>query len=296
MQGLILINKPKDITSFGVVAKVRRLCGVKRVGHTGTLDPMATGVLPIFIGRPTVLSNYLINADKEYKAKIKLGIVTDTLDITGNVLKSKKVNVSREDFEAVLRSMLGKSMQVPPMYSAIKKDGVRLYDIARNGGTVERTPREINIFETELISFSGDSAEIRVLCSKGTYIRSLAETIGEKLGTGATLSELERTKTAGFKIESCVPLELLNEENIENFVFPAETALLNYNILNVSYNQAVRFSNGGELDIKRVKFKNEYSNGEIFRIKFNNDLIALGKVNFERECIKPVCVLIPGYK
>ena len=290
MQGLLLINKPKDITSFGVVAKIKWLLHTKRVGHTGTLDPMATGVLPIFVGRSTVLCSHILDADKEYIATVKLGITTDTLDITGNVISQKECSVSREKLLEILNGFLGEQLQVPPMYSALKKDGVRLYDLAREGKEIEREPRKIKIFELELLSYSDDEFKIRVLCSKGTYIRSLADDIGKTLGTGAVLTALQRTKTAGFKIEECVELDSLTPENINEFIKNPELAVLYYPEINVSLKQAERFSNGGELALERLYFSKEYSNGEIYRVKCKERFLGLGEVDSAKSALKIKCL------
>lgn len=290
MQGLLLINKPKDITSFGVVAKIKWLLHTKRVGHTGTLDPMATGVLPILVGRPTVLCSHLLDADKEYIASIKLGITTDTLDITGSVLSQNTVAVTKENLLKVLSGFMGKQLQIPPMYSALKKDGVRLYDLARDGKTVEREAREIEIFELELLEFSGDEFKIRVLCSKGTYIRSLSDDIGKALGTGAVLTALKRTKTAGFSIDECVDLDSLTGENIGNYLKNAERAVLNYPEINISLKQAERFSNGGELSLERLHFSSNPKDGEMYRVKNGERFLGLGEVDFQKSALKIKCL------
>lgn len=290
MQGLLLINKPEGLTSFGVVAKIKWLLHTKRVGHTGTLDPMATGVLPVLVGRDTVLCSHLLDADKEYVATVKLGVTTDTLDKTGAVLSKTEVKVSAEQLKEALRVFLGKQQQIPPMYSALKKDGVRLYDLAREGKEIEREPREIEIFELELLDFSGDEFKIRVVCSKGTYIRSLADDIGKKLGTGAMLTALERTKTAGFKIEECVDLDSLTPENTASFLKSSENAVLNYPLLSVSEKQAQRFANGGELALERLHFKTKPENGEIYRVKNGEKFLGLGEVDFSKSALKIKCL------
>ena len=220
MLGLLLINKPAGITSYGAVAKVKRLSGEKRIGHTGTLDPMATGVLPVFLGRATVLSSYLLMSDKGYTAKAKLGITTDTLDITGKTEEVKDVCVGDEELTRVLSSFVGESLQKPPMFSALKKDGQRLYDLARKGEKIDIPARNITVHSINLLSPLDKNNEFsfETTVSKGTYIRSLVRDIGEKLGTGATLTELVRTKTAGFKIEDCVNLNELTNENIKKYI------------------------------------------------------------------------------
>jgi tRNA pseudouridine55 synthase len=290
LQGLLLINKPKGLTSFGVVAKIKWLLHQKRVGHTGTLDPMATGVLPVLIGRSTVLCSHLLDADKEYIAGVKLGITTDTLDITGNVLSENTVSVTKEKLLEVLNTFMGKQLQIPPMYSALKKDGVRLYDLARQGAEVEREPREIEIFELELLNFSGDEFKIRVLCSKGTYIRSLADDIGKALGTGAALTSLQRTKTAGFNIGECVDLDSLTPENISDFLKSDELAVLNYPVVSVSQKQAERFTNGGELALERLHFLADLLNGDLYRVKCGEKFLGLGEVDLNKSALKIKCL------
>ena len=194
MQGLILLDKPSGITSFGAVARVKRTAHEKRVGHTGTLDPMATGVLPVLLGRATALSGLLLDADKRYTAEIKLGTVTDTDDITGSVLSQSAVNVTEKELEDALLHFTGKIKQRPPAYSALKKDGVPMYRLARRGDMPEIPEREVEIFEiSQPTGLTGDTFKIDVHVSKGTYIRSLARDLGEFLGCGACLSALRRT-------------------------------------------------------------------------------------------------------
>ena len=207
MQGLILLSKPKGITSFSAVSKIKWLAQEKRVGHTGTLDPLATGVLPVFLGRATALSGILLDADKCYTATVKLGVVTDTSDITGEVISETAVNVSRADLEEILKKFRGKISQVPPIYSALKKDGVRLYELARQGKTVEIEPREVEIKRLDLLEFDGDTFKIEVECSKGTYVRTLCHDIGQALGCGGCMSSLRRTMAAGFTLADAVTLE-----------------------------------------------------------------------------------------
>ena len=291
MRGLLLIDKPEGITSFGAVARIRRLAGVKRVGHTGTLDPMATGVLPVLIGRPTVLCDCLLEADKEYIAQIQLGVTTDTLDRTGTVLKTSPVSVSKERLQEVLQGFLGKSMQLPPMYSALKKDGVRLYELARNGQEVERRPREIEIKELELLHFENGLFSVRVACSKGTYIRSLAADIGERLATGAVLTGLRRTKTAGFSVGDCIPLEQITADNISSLLLNEERAVLGYPAVTVSAKQAARFSNGGDLALERLHFPEAGKDGSIFRVKCNGLFYGLGAMDLQSGSLRVKCLV-----
>lgn len=287
MQGLLLIDKPEGITSFGAVAKVKWLAGTKRVGHTGTLDPMATGVLPILVGRPTVLANYLLEADKEYIASVKLGVITDTLDITGTVLKRTAVNIKEDKLLSAAKKFLGEISQTPPMYSAIKKDGVRLYELARKGQEVERQSRRVEIKELEIFDFDGQNFKMRVLCSKGTYIRTLADDIGKELGTGATLTALRRTKTAGFGLENAVSLDDLTKENLQSFLLREDFALCGYNKINVSKKQAVRFSNGGELSLDRLFGINSLEDKKLVRVYFSDIFVGLGEICLEKAALKP---------
>ena len=206
MTGIICISKDKDITSFGVVAKVRGITRERKAGHTGTLDPMATGVLPVMLGGATRFLDYLPDSDKGYRAGFVLGKTTDTLDITGNVTGEYEVHAGKEDVEAALGKFRGKISQVPPMYSAVSVDGKRLYDLARQGIEVERKARETEIKELKLVSAHDNEYIIDVVCSKGTYIRTLIDDIGKVLGCGATMTSLERTLAMGFKTEECVTL------------------------------------------------------------------------------------------
>lgn len=292
MQGFLLINKPSGMTSFSVCSALRRITGEKRIGHTGTLDPMATGVLPVFIGRPTSLCDYLLCADKRYKARVRLGVATDTDDITGNVIKQGKAVKDIEVIKQVLNSFVGTQMQFPPIYSAIKKDGVALYKLARKGEQVEITPREVTVHSITLLSdiYENGEFDIDVVCSKGTYIRSLCRDIGEKLGCFATLSKLERIKTGSFSVEECVPLDILNAENIENYILPAEYSLPHLREINVSEKQAVRFSNGGELSLERIK--NDFNeDGETVKVFCNKIFLGLGKTDLSEKQLRVKCVL-----
>lgn len=292
MQGLLLINKPKGITSFSAVSYVKRNAKQKRVGHTGTLDPMATGVLPVLLGRATALSSLMLDADKRYIAKIKLGITTDTEDVTGEVLAEKPVNVTTEQLDLALKHFTGKISQRPPMYSALKKDGVRLYDLARKGQTVDIPERQIEIFSLKKLSdLDGENCfSVEAHVSKGTYIRSLARDIGEYLGCGATLAGLERTYASGFDISSCVDLEKLNEENIGDCILDEEIAVKHFREVIVTENQAVRFCNGGQLDFERLHIENVTEN-ELFRVKCKGKFLGVGFADIENKRIGIKCII-----
>lgn len=290
MQGLILLNKPEGITSFAAVKKIKWLSGEKRVGHTGTLDPLATGVLPIFLGRATALAGILLDADKSYVATVKLGITTDTCDITGTVLSEQKPEVLEDELKAVLKGFLGETEQIPPIYSALKKDGVRLYDLAREGKTVEIEPRKINISRIELLQFDEDTFKIAVDCSKGTYIRSLCRDIGEALGCGATMTALERTATSGFNINDTISLDELTKENIEKFIRPEQEALLYLREVKVTEKQAIRFSNGGQLSYERLK-NIDFFDGELVRVYYRDLFLGVGIADNKNGHLAIRCVI-----
>lgn len=278
MTGIICINKDKDITSFGVVAKCRGILKEKKAGHTGTLDPMATGVLPIMLGGATRFLNYLPDSDKGYRAALMLGKTTDTLDITGTVLSENEVTVNTDDFLSVLDKFRGVIMQTPPMYSAKSVDGVRLYDLARQGIEIDREPCRVEIKSLELVENSGNEYVIDVLCSKGTYIRSLIDDIGRELGCGAVMTELVRTKAMGFTLDDCVSLADLqarrdNGQDFDDLLRSVEEMFGEYKAVSVSEAQSKRFANGGALDIKRVRAR--LDNNELCRV-YSNDSKFLG--------------------
>lgn len=214
--GILIVNKPSGWTSQDVVSKLRGALHEKRIGHGGTLDPMATGVLPVFVGRATRGVEFFEAAEKEYIAGLKLGVTTDTEDTTGTVLSQNPVNVSKEALEQVLQGFLGETLQIPPMYSAIKIGGQKLYELARKGQSVERKPRKITIFELELLDGEGDSWHIRVRCSKGTYVRTLCKDIGESLGCGGCMESLVRTKAGAYTLDEAVDLQEFLSRSEEN--------------------------------------------------------------------------------
>lgn len=261
MDGIIIINKPKEFTSFDVVAIMRKLCNTKKIGHAGTLDPMATGVLPILIGNATKLQSMLQNSQKEYIAEFKFGITTDSEDITGKVLTTNTVSVKKENIQAVLSDFRGKIQQIPPMYSAVQKNGVRLYNLARQGIEVEREPREVSIYKLELLSYNDNEniAKILVCCSKGTYIRTLCADIGQKLGCGAVLISLERTYAAFFSISDSITLNeakiRANNGTLCDKLIPIEKVFKDYEPLTVTMAQGVRLKNGGAISLDRTDIK-----------------------------------------
>jgi len=255
MNGIICINKEQDFTSFDVVAKMRGISGVRKVGHGGTLDPMATGVLPLFFGTATGAVDRLEQADKEYLATFVLGYTTDTLDITGTVTATHEVSADLEQVKDTAMSFLGKSMQVPPMYSAIRVDGQRLYDLAREGIEIKREPRPIEIFDMDIAPAEGENAyKLRVHCSKGTYIRSLIDDIGRKLGCGATMTHLTRTKSGPFTLNDCITLQQAqeNREHLTDYCLPVERLFENLPRIDLNSKKTRLFSNGVRLRADQV--------------------------------------------
>lgn len=296
MQGLILLNKPSGITSFGAVAKIKRAAHEKRVGHTGTLDPMATGVLPVLLGRATALSGLMLDADKRYTATVRLGVATDTDDITGTVIKNGEVNVTSERLNNAVSHFTGEIMQRPPAYSALKKDGVRLYTLARRGETVEVPERRVTVFSADVVSYINEKNEfvVNFHVSKGTYIRSLARDIGEFLGCGACLSSLCRTYTGGFSLSQCVSPDALNERNISEYILSEEKAVEYLKEVQVTKKQAVRFSNGGQLGFERLKGIT-FTENELVRVKCENLFLGIGRADIAKDQLAVKCVInYPG--
>jgi tRNA pseudouridine55 synthase len=228
MNGILNINKGLGLTSFDAVRKVKKIAHTKKVGHTGTLDPEASGVLPICIGGATKFADYIMKDDKVYRATLRLGIVTDTYDKEGAVLRTSEVTSSEEEVISVINGFVGRIKQVPPMYSALKVNGQRLYSLARKGIEIEREARDIEIFSIEIIEVDLPFVVFDVKCSKGTYIRSLCYDIGEKLGCGGAMWALVRTRSGFFDIGNSVRLEELTEENISDHLISVEKALWNY--------------------------------------------------------------------
>ena len=228
MSGILPVKKPAGFTSFDVIGKLRGVTKTRKIGHSGTLDPMATGVLPLFFGGATKCCDLLPNEDKRYVADVKFGIVTDTQDTTGRVLKETESHVSEAEFEEVFRGFTGKQLQLPPMYSAVKVNGRPLYDLAREGKVVERAQKEIEVYDIKLLEFDehAQTAKIEVSCGKGTFIRTLINDMGEKLGCGASMSALERTMAAGFEISECYTIseieEMMKEGTFEEHLIPIE--------------------------------------------------------------------------
>ena len=250
MNGIVIVNKPQGWTSQDVTARLRRVFGTRRIGHGGTLDPMATGVLPVFVGRATRGVEFFEHAEKTYEATLRLGIHTDTEDITGTVLEERPVEVRREQFEKALESFRGEILQVPPMYSALKVNGQKLCDLARKGKEVERQPRPITIYKLECLAFDGNTARLLVHCSKGTYIRTLCKDIGEHLGCGGCMASLCRVTAGEYTLEGSVALETLLEcENPEQYLCPVDSMFTRYEKVILTENQEKRCRNGNSFSI-----------------------------------------------
>lgn len=269
MNGIVIVDKPADWTSQDVVSKLRGVFKTKRIGHGGTLDPMATGVLPVFVGRATRGVEFFEHAEKTYETVLRLGVITNTEDITGEILETRKVDISKEDFLGVLDNFRGEIQQIPPMYSALKINGQKLCDLARKGKEVERKPRAITIRHLECLSFDGDTAALRVTCSKGTYIRTLCKDIGEALGCGGCMESLRRTAAGAYAIEESVPLaDLVAAEEPGKFLRPVDSMFTQYAAVTLTEKQEKRCRNGNSfsIDLPDGTYRAYSQNGEFLML------------------------------
>lgn len=259
VNGILLIDKPSGFTSFDICAVVRGMLRTKKVGHSGTLDPMATGVLPVLIGSATRALDLIPSHDKTYVADFCLGMTTDTLDITGKVLSESRADIDAEQLESVLERFRGDIMQVPPMYSAVSVGGKKLYDLARQGVEVEREARRVTVYRLTLDSYDCESSTgvLTVACSKGTYIRTLIDDIGKSLGCGAVLTSLRRTEASGISVDRCMTLAQAQEYKdngiLESRLLPVDYIFAEYPAVYISDSQAVRFGNGATLALERLR-------------------------------------------
>ena len=250
MNGIVIVDKPQGWTSQDVTARLRRVFNTRRIGHGGTLDPMATGVLPVFVGRATRGVEFFEHAEKIYEATLRLGLTTDTEDITGTILQEREVQISEQEFFDILPKFRGKIQQIPPMYSALKVNGQKLYDLARQGKVVERQPREIEIFELTCLEFAGNTARLRIHCSKGTYIRTLCKDIGEALGCGGCMESLRRVRAGEYSIEDAVPLaELLETDNPQQYLRSVDSMFAQHPAITLTPKQETRCRNGNAFSI-----------------------------------------------
>jgi len=251
MNGIVIIDKPAGWTSQDVTARLRRVFGTRRIGHGGTLDPMATGVLPVFVDRATRGVEFFEHAEKTYEATLRLGILTDTEDISGQVLENRPVDVTEAQFLGILEQFRGEILQIPPMYSALKVGGQKLCDLARKGKEVERKPRPITIHGLSCLSFDGQCAKLRVHCSKGTYIRTLCKDIGLALGCGGCMESLRRISAGAYTIEEAVPLEtLLESEAPQDYLRPVDSLFAQYPAVTLTANQEKRCRNGNSFSME----------------------------------------------
>lgn len=292
MNGIIIIDKPQNYTSFDIIAILRKKFNQKKIGHMGTLDPMATGVLPVLLGDTAKFQIFTENKDKEYIAKMEFGLTTDTLDSTGNILSTSSQKVTEKSFLKAIENFLGKIKQIPPMFSAIKQNGKKLCDLARKGIEVERKEREVVIKNIDVISFDEktQTAVVKVKCSAGTYIRTLCSDIGNILGCGAIMTELRRTESNGFKETESITLDEIEKYSTEeirnNYVFPTEYLFKNFKKISISEAQKIRFKNGGALSIERIFMNFLVKDEEILQVYCKNEFVGLGLVCKEKNEIK----------
>jgi len=290
MNGVVLIHKEKDFTSFDVVAVVRRLIGQKKVGHTGTLDPNATGVLPVLLGTATKAQDIIPSHDKRYRADFRLGLATDTLDIWGEVTERKPSHVTEEEIKKALPGFKGEIEQLPPMYSAVSVGGKRLYQYAREGKEVERKPRKVTVYSLELLRFdeADQTGTLDIYCGGGTYIRTLIDDLARSLGTVGVMTDLVRYEACGYRLEDCITLDQLRQKTEEgdlSFVKSIESIFESCEELVVSDKQAHRFVNGNPLDVVRTELRNGTEDKKIYRVKNRQgDFLSLGIV--EGDLIK----------
>ena len=285
MNGIVIIDKPEGWTSQDVTARLRRVFNTRRIGHGGTLDPMATGVLPVFVGRGTRAVEFFEHAEKTYEAVLQLGIATDTEDISGEVLEQKAVHVTAGQFEEILKQFRGEIMQIPPMYSALKVGGQKLCDLARKGKEVERQPRPVTIHKLECLSFGGKQARLLVHCSKGTYIRTLCKDIGQALGCGGCMASLRRVTAGAYTIEEAVPLQtLLDAENPEPYLRTVDSMFTAYPKVVLTPNQEKRCRNGNSFSVSMTPgtYRAYSENGEFLMLaKVEDGIMSTVKSFFE---------------
>ena len=285
MNGIVIVDKPQDWTSQDVTARLRRVFNTRRIGHGGTLDPMATGVLPVFVGRATRGVEFFEHAEKIYEATLRLGLTTDTEDITGTILEEREVQITEAEFSDVLPRFRGKIQQIPPMYSALKVNGQKLYDLARQGKVVERQPREIEIFELSCLEFAGNTARLRIHCSKGTYIRTLCKDIGEALGCGGCMESLRRVRAGEYSIDDAVPLAVLLEaENPQQYLRSVDSMFAQHPAITLTAKQEARCRNGNAFSITLADgtYRVYSENGEFLALSaVKNGVMSTTKSFFE---------------
>lgn len=276
--GIVIVHKEKGFTSHDVVAKMRGICGQKKIGHTGTLDPEATGVLPVCLGNGTRLCDMLTDRDKEYVALLRLGVETDTQDMTGAILARRPVEAGEQQVREAVLSFQGSYLQTPPMYSALKVNGKKLYELAREGKEVERQAREVQIEEIEILDMHLPTLQLRVVCSKGTYIRTLCADIGQKLGCGGAMESLVRTRVGEFSLKDALTLgqlqELRDQGRLSEAVSPVESVFLSCPVLHVREDMERLLDNGNALTVEQTAEKEQYAPGRWVRVCRPDDRFA----------------------
>lgn len=293
INGIIVIHKEIGFTSHDVVAKMRGICGQKKIGHTGTLDPAATGVLPVCLGSATKLCDMLTDKDKEYVAELLLGVETDTQDTTGEILSQRSVDVSEEEVRLAAESFIGAYNQVPPMYSALKVNGKKLYELAREGKEVERAARPVEIHELEILEMNLPVVKMRVACSKGTYIRTLCADIGEKLGCGGTMQSLKRTRVGSFTLNDALTLGELQEKKgagvLGTVAIPVDEVFAEYPALHVREEFRKLLDNGNSFFPNQTIEKKRHNAGEWVRVyREDNTFVGVYAYEESRKWYKPV--------
>lgn len=286
MTGIICVNKPQEFTSFDVVASMRRCFGTKKIGHGGTLDPMATGVLPVFVGGATRAVDLVPDSSKSYRAGFRLGFVSDTQDIWGKLRSRCENGISEAEMLMGLEEFRGEIMQLPPMYSALKVNGQKLCDLARRGIEVERKPRPVTISRLELVSFDGTDGILEVECSGGTYVRTLINDIGESLGTGAVMTSLCRTKSCGFTLEQCHELEDIrtaSQQQLEQWLIPVESVFAECPEIPLDEVQTRMYLNGVRLDADRLEVRTQ--EGVLSRVISGGKFLGVGRINADGELL-----------
>lgn len=279
MKGIINILKPPGMTSHDVVSVVRKKLSFKKVGHTGTLDPNAAGVLPICVGQATKISQFLLDSKKRYRGELTLGIETDTQDAYGKVLYDKNVSVTEEAILNAFKSFQGEILQVPPMFSALKVKGQKLYELAREGFEVDRTPRRVLVEELNVLDIRGSKILFDIVCSKGTYVRTICKDIGDYLGTGGMMSFLLRTATGPFDISSAITLEeFQSADNVEAVLLPIDSSLQHMKSVEVLPAAAKAALNGNTLSLKQLKKNGSISIGEEVRVYAEGELIGIAEI------------------
>ncbi len=287
MNGILNILKPPHMTSHDVVNFIRKTCHIKKVGHTGTLDPMAAGVLPICIGQATKISQYLLNDQKKYRCEMTLGYNTDTQDRWGKVTATRPVQVSKSDIIEAFNAFKGEIYQKPPMYSALKHKGKKLYELARQGIEIERKPRKVYIYDCDIIEWHENIILFDVLCSKGTYVRTLCEDIGNKLGCGAYMSFLLRTQSGAFRLEKAITLEKIEALSIDqiekDYLFPMDYPITYMPKVTIEERYKNYVLNGQDIYLTHMKQHDELILNSMVRIYLNDQFIAFGKVKKNQE-------------